>query len=71
MPKKAATYLDIEKYIRQKYHRTVKSCWIAHAKEIYGLPVSKSPRRQGKRMVPCPDSKLPWIKEAFKHFEMI
>ena len=71
MSKKVGTYSDIEKFVRQKYHKTVKSCWIAHAKEICGLPVSKSPRRKGSRMVPCPESKLPWIKDAFKHFGMI
>ena len=49
----------------------MQTCWIAHAKEICGLNPVKSYRRIGKRVKPCPDEKLPWIKDAFKHFKMI
>lgn len=65
------TYDKIQEYVQRKYHRTVKSCWIAHAKEICGLEVKKSSRRKGRRLVPCPENKLPFIKDAFKHFKMI
>ena len=68
---KAVTYSEIQNYIRKKHDRVVKTCWIAHAKEICGLNPKRSPRRKGKRMIPCPDDKLQWIKEAFKHFGMI
>lgn len=34
-----ATYKDIQKYIKSQHGYEVKTCWIAHAKEIYELPV--------------------------------
>ena len=67
-----ATYADIQEYVRKKHGKTVKSCWIAHAKEKCGLKPSKATNRQGKkRLVPCPDDKFEWIQQAFKHFKMI
>jgi len=68
---KTATYPEIQSYVRKKHGRVVKSCWIAHAKEICGLNPRRSPRRKGKRMFPCPEEKLEWIKDAFRHFSMI
>jgi len=29
---------DIQKYLKQKYGFFAKNTWIAHAKEVYGLP---------------------------------
>jgi len=66
-----ATYEEIQNYVKKKYDRNVKSCWIAHAKEICGLNPKKSHLRIGKRVYPCPDEKLPWMIDAFKHFKMI
>tara|TARA_Y100001936_G_C16001451_1_gene628141 strand:+ start:97 stop:336 length:240 start_codon:yes stop_codon:yes gene_type:complete len=66
-----ATYTEIQNYVQKKHGRVVKTCWIAHAKEICGLKPRRSHRRQGKRVYPCPDEKLPWIKEAFRHYKMI
>lgn len=66
-----ATYSEIQEYVKTKYGKVVKTCWIAHAKEICGLNPTKSHRRLGARVYPCPDEKLVWIKDAFKHFKMI
>jgi hypothetical protein len=66
-----ATYSEIQEFVKKKHGRVVKSCWIAHAKEICGLNPKRSHRRMGKRVYPCPDEKLVWIKEAFRHFKMI
>jgi len=66
-----ATYAEIQDYVRKKYGKVVKTCYIAHAKEICGLNPKRSKQRPGKRMYPCPDDKLPWIKDAFSHFKMI
>jgi len=65
------TYLEIQEYVKKKHDRTIKSCWIAHAKEICGLNPRHSHRRMGKRVCLCPNEKLIWIKEAFRHFKMI
>ncbi len=66
-----ATYLEIQEFVKKKHGKTVKTCWIAHAKEICGLNPKRSHKRIGKRVYPCPDEKLIWIKEAFRHFKMI
>jgi hypothetical protein len=65
------TYSDIQKYVKNKYGKVVKTCWIAHAKEICGLNPKRSHRRMGNRVYLCPDDKLEWIKDAFRHFNMI
>ena len=66
-------YKEIQHYVKGKYGFTVKTCWIAHAKELCGLPVKISHRRidPNRRVNPCPEEKLPPIKDAFKHFKMI
>ena len=68
-----ATYKQIQNYIKYKYGYTVKTCWIAHVKEMSGLDVKVSPRRidVNKRQVPCPEDKVESIKYAFRHFGMI
>ena len=68
-----ATYKQIQDYIEGKHGFTVKSCWIAHMKEICGLSVKVSPRRydENVRQKPCPESKKAAIEEAFQHFGMI
>jgi len=41
-----ATYGEIQSYIKNKYGYIVKGCWIAHVKEMVGLDVKISPRRE-------------------------
>lgn len=38
-------YKKIIKYIKEKYGRSVKTCWIADMKERCGLPVKKAPKQ--------------------------
>ena len=67
-----ATYKEIQAHIKAKHGFTVKTCWIAHAKELCGIKTRKPWNRQSnKRCHPCPDDKLSIIKEAFKHFKII
>ena len=66
-----ATYKEIQVHVKKKHGKVVKSCWIAHAKEICGLNPRKSHRRIGKRIYPCPDEKLILIKDAFRYYKMI
>ena len=67
-----ATYSEIQEYVKKKHGKSIKTCWIAHAKEKCGLHPAKAPNRQGKkRLVPCPDEKFELIKQAFKHYRMI
>jgi len=68
-----ATYKDIRLYVLKKYGFVPETCWIAHAKEICGIPVEEAPNRidSDERVNPCPDDKLWAIKEAFKYFGII
>ena len=67
-----ATYKQIRDYVRHKYGFTVKDCWIAHCKELNGLPVRRAHNRLGDgRKVPCPLTKRSAIEQAFRHFGMI
>lgn len=68
-----ATYKQIQEWVRKNYGFTVKTCWIAHVKEICGLEPRKAPNRRNKnkRENPCPPDKIEPIKQAFRHFGMI
>jgi len=68
-----ATYRQIQNWIKNKYGFSVKTCWIAHAKEIFGLNPRIAHNRYNpkERKHPCPKQKLQPIREAFKHFEII
>lgn len=66
-----ATYKQIQDYVKKENGFVPKTCWIAHAKEISGLPVKKSHKRKGKRQVPCPPNKLKPIQNDFRHFRMV
>ena len=68
-----ATYKEIQAYIKKQNGFVVKSCWIAHIKDICGLSPKISPNRRdvNVRQIPCPDEKIEIIKAAFRHFKMI
>ena len=68
-----ATYRDIQKWVKSTYGYVPKSCWIAHCKELAGLPVKQSHRRyvDGVRQVPCPAEKQDDIFSAFRHFGIL
>ena len=68
-----ARYSDIREYVKTNHGFTPKDCWIAHMKEVCGIPVRVSPNRYSadKRVVPCPPDKMDAIKSAFIHFDMM
>jgi hypothetical protein len=68
-----ATYAQIQEYVRQRHGCTVKTCWIAHVKELNGLQPRLAHNRASlhARQEPCPPSKRPLIEEAMYHFGMI
>jgi len=67
---KMATYKQIQAYVKGKYGFIPKTCWIAHVKEICGLPLRKAWNRVGKRDNPCPPDKIELIIDAFRYFNM-
>lgn len=60
-----ATYRQIQAWVKQRHGWIPKTCWIAHCKELFGLPVQLAPNRAGDiRAVPCPPHKQGAIFEA-------
>lgn len=68
-----ATYKDIQQDIRKQTGRTVKTCWIAHVKELNGLnPRPAANRRSAtKREVPCPVGVRPVIESSMRRLGML
>ena len=67
-----ATYKEIQNWVRSNYEWTPKTCWIAHCKELFGLPVRTAPNRYGSgRIEPCPEDRRDAIYEAFRYFRML
>ena len=67
-----ATYDEISDYVRRHFGFIPETCWVAHVKELNGLPVKRAWNRAGHgRTVPCPDDKRAAIERAFRHFRMI
>jgi len=67
-----STYKEIRVWVKSRYGFVPKTCWIAHCKELYGIPVERAYNRRGtEREVPCPLDKREAIKSAFRHFGMM
>ena len=67
-----ATYKEIQKWVKNKYNYMPKTCWIAHVKELSGIPVRKAPNRIGdQRLSPCPKNRIESIQVALKYFGLI
>ena len=68
-----ATYKGIQEWVKMNYGFTIKTCWIAHVKEMCGLELRVAPNRHDKftRTNPCPLDKIEPIKQAFRFFKMI
>ncbi|MDR0857889.1 MAG: 23S rRNA methyltransferase [Oscillospiraceae bacterium] len=68
-----ATYTQIQTYVQETCEYKPQTCWIAHVKELYGLPLKPAYNRaaSGQRKKPCPPDKQDDIAKAFKHFGMI
>jgi len=67
-----ATYRQIQERVRTQAGWLPKTCWIAHVKSDFGLPVREAwNRTSSERQVPCPTDKRPAIIAALQHFGMI
>lgn len=67
-----ATYKQIQLDIKKRYGKSVKTCWIAHVKELNGLNPRVAPNRIStkKREVPCPENIRPLIEESMRRLKM-
>ena len=67
-----ATYKEIQRDIKQHGGPSVKTCWIAHVKELNGLFVRKTPNRHGVgRKHPCPINIRPIIEASMIRLGML
>lgn len=67
-----ATYEEIQDFVASKYGFTPETCWIAHVKDMVGLPVRRAWNRKGdEREKPCPPERVEPIKDAMRHSGMI
>lgn len=68
-----ATYRQIQADVKKRHGRSIKTCWIAHVKELNGLRPRVAPNRYSKteRQVPCPPNIRPIIEASMRRFEML
>ena len=61
------TYKTIQQAVKKASGRTVKTCWIAHVKELNGLSVRTAHNREGaERVYPCPAQVREEIERAMR-----
>lgn len=62
------TYSDIQKAVKRRYGKTIKTCWIAHVKELNGLRLKAAPNRISRhhRRHPCPHYARPLIEAVLR-----
>lgn len=62
---RAASYAQAVRWVQEHHGFTPKTCWIAHCKELVGLPVRSAWNRRGtRRLFPCPLKFQPAIMKA-------
>lgn len=67
-----ATYKQIQDCVRQQHGWIPKTCWIAHVKELNGLPVRTAHNRTSSaRQVPCPSDKRGAIESAMNDLGLL
>jgi hypothetical protein len=67
------TYKNIQAWVKSQTGRSVKTCWIADAKEKFGLKprVAHNRKHPDRRLDPCPEDLLDILRRAFEHFNML
>lgn len=68
-----ATYKQIQDDVRQRHGQSVKTCWIAHVKDLNGLPMRTAPNRQSptERACPCPPNIRPLIEQSMRELGVL
>lgn len=61
-----ATYRDIQIFVKERHGIVAQSGWIAHVKELNGLPIKSL--RKTTRLKQCPQQWRGAIEEAMRHF---
>jgi hypothetical protein len=68
-----ATDTEIQKFVQHHHGFIPKTGWIAHVKEIHGIPTLREANRvrRGRDIEPCPAEKREAIEEALRHFGVL
>jgi hypothetical protein len=64
-----STYAVIQSDVKKRFGRSIKTCWIAHVKELNGVQMRHAPNRIGsKRKYPCPGWARPLIEDSLRRY---
>ena len=68
-----ATDAEIQKFVQRHHGFSPKTGWIAHGKEVHGIPTLREAKRarRDRNVEPCPQEKREAIEEALRHFGVI
>jgi len=68
-----ATDTEIKKFVQQHHGVIPKTGWIAHVKEVHGVPTVRGAKRarRDRSIEPCSPEKRESIEEALRHFGVI
>jgi hypothetical protein len=71
-PRRSTTYRDLRAHAYARPGFSTRTGWIAHVKELSGLPLRRTHNRHGtERVDPCPSERRGAIEEALRHFRVI
>jgi hypothetical protein len=67
------TYKNIQDDVKGSHKISIKTCWIAHVKELNGLPLRKTNNRISTtdRKYECPDKVIPIIEGSMRKLGML
>lgn len=72
MMRRSVTFQEVRKWVQEHHRYELGACWIAHVKELCGLPVRRAPNRASDaRAKSCPLDNQEAFKEAFRRFRMV
>lgn len=68
-----ATDPEIQTFVQRRHGFRPKIGWIAHVKEVHGIPTLRGAdrARRDRDVEPCPAEKREAIEEALRHFGMM
>ena len=68
-----SSYREIQQDIRIRHGLTVKTCWIAHVRELNGLNPQVAANRVSSLKVnnPCPEHLRPLIEESMRRLGVL
>ena len=68
-----ATAAEIQKFVQRHHGVIPKPGWIAHVKQVHGIPTLRGAKRarRDRNIEPCPAEKREAIEHALRHFGVI